>query len=83
VSEKFDVLSKKVNLAVEELRSLRRENQRLKAECEALKSQVALSSGEGRKAQRILAEYDQLKRNHEQAKVRVERALAKINSLSL
>ena len=78
---KLDVLEGKIRKAIEEIQTLRKENERLRSECETLKSQFTLTAGESRKAQRILAEYDQLRRNQEQATVRVERALEKLNTL--
>ena len=68
---------------IEALQSLRRDNERLRSECDTLKSQISLTSGDSRKTQRILAEHDLLKRNQEQAVVRVERALQKLNTLRL
>ena len=77
------VLESKLLKLIEELQRFRRENERLRSECETLKSQIALTSGEGRKAQRGLADYDQMKRTHQQAMVRVERALGKLGALRL
>jgi hypothetical protein len=81
VSSKLDLLESKIHKVVEDLKTLRQENERLKSECETLKSQMALTSGDSRKTQRILADYDQLRRSREQAVVRVERALQKLNTL--
>jgi FtsZ-binding cell division protein ZapB len=81
VTDKLDLLESKIKKVVDELQTLRRENERLKSDCDTLKSQLALTSGESRKVQRILAEYDQMKRSHEQATVRVERALSKLDAL--
>ena len=67
----MEILEGKIRKAVEELQSLRKENTRLRSEHETLKSQFALTAGDSRKAQRILAEYDQLRRSQEQATVRV------------
>lgn len=78
---KIEELEGKIRKVVEELLSLRRETQRLRSENDSLKGHVGLLSTENSKAQRILAEYDQLKRRQEQAVSRVERALATINSL--
>ena len=78
----LELLESKILQAVEELQILRKENERLKSTCETLKSQIALTSGDNRKTQRILAEHEQLRRSHEQATVRVERALQKLNSWS-
>ena len=83
MSNKLDLLESKIHKVAEELQTLRRANERLQSENETLKSQIALTSGDNRKTQRILADYDQMKRTHEQASVRVERALQKLNSLRL
>ena len=77
---KLEQLESKIRKLVEHFQLLRRDNERLRSECETLKSQVALMSGDNRKAQRLIAEYDQLKRNSEQAAVRVERALQKLSA---
>ena len=66
---------------VDELATLRRENRRLNTECESLKSHVTMLTGENNKAQRMMAEYEQLRRKQEQVTVRVERALSSLNSL--
>ena len=81
MTSKLDLLETKIRKAADELQTLRRENERLESECETLKSKIALTSGDNRKTQRILAENDQMKRNQEQAVVRVERALQKLNAL--
>jgi septation ring formation regulator EzrA len=83
VSNTFELLESRIRKTVEELKTLRRENERLKGECETLKSQIALTTGESRKVQRVLADYEQLKRTHELVTGRVERALNKLNALRL
>ena len=83
MTAKLDLLESNIRKAAEELMTLRRDNERLKSENETLKSQIALTSGDNRKTQRILAEYDHLKRNQEQAVSRVERALQKLSALSI
>ena len=83
MSNKLDLLESKIRKAAEELQTLRRDNERLKSECETLKSQIALTHGDSRKTQRILADYDQLRRSREQATVRVERALQKLSALRI
>jgi len=83
VTSKLDLLEGKIQKVVESIQALRKENERLKSECETLKSQIALTGGESRKAQRFLTEYDQMKRTHEQATSRVERALQKLSTLRL
>jgi len=79
----LDILESKVKQAVEELQNLRKDNARLQSECEMLKSQLALTGGENKKAQRILAEYEQMKRTQEQATSRVERALERLSAMRL
>ena len=80
---RLDLLESKIHKLVDELQTLRKENERLKSECETFQSQISLTGGESRKAQRFLADYEQMKRTHEQAKHKVERALQKLNTLSL
>jgi len=78
---KAEELEAKIHKILECLADYRKDNQRLRVECESLKGHVALLSGENSKAQRILAEYDQLKRRQEQVTHRVERALTSLNTL--
>jgi predicted RNase H-like nuclease (RuvC/YqgF family) len=78
---KSEELEAKIHKAVEVLEAFRRENQQLKAECDSLKSHVAMLTNENNKAQRILADYDQLRRKQEQVTHRVERALSSLNAL--
>ncbi len=61
--------------------SLRRENQYLKTERDSLKSQVTMLAGENHKAQRAMADMDQLRKKHDAATHRVERALAALNHM--
>jgi FtsZ-binding cell division protein ZapB len=79
VTSKLDLLVGKIQQAVEQLQILRKENERLKGQCDTLKSQLAQTSGENRKAQQVIAEYDQLKQRHDEATARVERALQKLS----
>ncbi len=67
---------------IERLQALQLENEQLHAECESLKSQLALASDEGRKAQRVLADQDHARRSREQAVLLVERALQRLSTLS-
>jgi hypothetical protein len=83
VTSKLELLEEKIHKVVDELLRLRRDNERLTTECETLKSQIALTTTESRKASRLLSEYDHMKRSHEQAVGRVERALQKLNTLRL
>ena len=83
MSQTLGTLESKVKQAVEELQNLRKDNARLKSECEMLKSQLALTGGENKKAQRVLAEYEHMKRTQEQATVRVERALERLSAMRL
>lgn len=81
MSDLLELLESRIRDAAEELKILRRENDRLKSECEALKAQIAISNGESRKVQKIVAEYEQMKRNRDVVVTRVERALQKLNGL--
>jgi FtsZ-binding cell division protein ZapB len=83
MSDPLNILETKIRKVVDEISALRRENERLKSECATLKSQIDLTTGEDRKVQRVLADYDQMKRSHAQVTVRVERALQKLNTLRM
>jgi predicted RNase H-like nuclease (RuvC/YqgF family) len=79
---KAEVLEGKIRQVVERLGALRKENERLRSECESLKSQVAMLTHENNKAARMVMDYQQLRRAHEQATQRVERALQKLAAIS-
>ena len=83
MTSKLDLLESKIRQAAEELQTLRQDNERLNSECESLKSQIALTHGDSRKTQRILADYEQMKRTQGQATARVERALQKLDQMKL
>ena len=78
---KVEELTERIHRVLEELAHLRKENQKFRTECESLRGHVALVSGENSKAQKILAEYEQLRRRQEQVTHRVERALNTLGSL--
>lgn len=78
---KIEELEAKLKRFVEELLTLRRDNQRLKNEVDSMKSHITLLSTENSKAQRVLAEYDQLRKKQEQVTTRVERALSTLNQM--
>ncbi len=78
---KTDELEAKIRKAAEAIGSLRRENQQLKTECDSLKSHVTMLTSENHKAQRILADYEQLRKKHDQVTHRVERALSSLTAL--
>jgi FtsZ-binding cell division protein ZapB len=78
---KTEELEAKIRRVVHVIATLQRENQQLKTECESLKAHVTMLTTESNKAQRILADYDQLRRRHEQVTHRVERALTGLNAL--
>lgn len=80
--EKEEILESKIRKAVEELITLRREIKRLESECALLKAHVEMLSAENTKAQRVLAEHEQLRRVHNQVTHRVEKALSRLSSLS-
>ena len=61
--------------------ALRRESQQLKTECESLRSHVSMLTSENNKAQRAMADFDQLRKKHDQVTHRVERALTSLNTL--
>ena len=78
---KTEEIEAKIRKVVESIGALRRENQQLKTECDSLQSHVAMLTSENNKAQRILADYDQLRKKHDQVTHRVERALTSLNAL--
>lgn len=78
---KTDELEAKITKAAEAISALRRENQQLKTERDSLKSHVTMLTGENNKAQRILADYEQLRKKHDQVTHRVEHALSSLGNL--
>jgi len=78
---KTEELEGKISKVIEALGTLRRENQQLKTECDSLKSHVSMLTGENHKAQRILADYEQLRKKQEQVTHRVERAISTLNAM--
>jgi len=78
---KIEDLEAKIHAVADRLLQLRQENARLQAECDSLKGHVALLTGENSKAQRVLAEHEQMRRTREQVIHRVERALTTLNGL--
>ena len=78
---KIDELEGKIRKVAEAIAALRRENNQLKTERDALKAHVAMLTSENNKAQRILADNDQLRKKHEQVNYRIERALTSLNGL--
>ena len=78
---KTEEIEAKIRKVAEAITALRRENQQLKIERDSLQSHVSMLTNENHKAQRILADYDQLLKKHEQVTHRVERALTNLNAL--
>lgn len=78
---KIEELEAKIHRVAEVMTTLRHENQQLKTESESLRSHVSMLTGENQKAQRILADYEQLRKKHDQVTHRVERALTSLNAL--
>ena len=78
---KSEELEAKIRKVADTLLTLHRENQQLKTERDSLKSHVSMLTGENHKAQRILADYDQLRKKQEQATHRMERALSTLNAM--
>ena len=78
---KIEELESKIHRVLETFLDLQHENHRLRSECESLKGHLALLTDENAKAQKILAEYEQLRRRQEQVTHRVERALSSLNNL--
>ena len=78
---KIDELEGKIRKVAEAMAAVRRENGQLRTERDSLKSHVAMLTTENNKAQRALADIDQLRKKQEQVTHRVERALTSLNAL--
>ena len=78
---KIEELEEKIKGVAEMVTALRRSNQQLKSECDSLKSHVQMLTSENQKAQRILADNEQLRKKHEQITHKVERALSSLTAL--
>jgi FtsZ-binding cell division protein ZapB len=78
---KIEELEGKIRKVVEAVSALKRENGQLRTERDSLKSHVAMLTTENNKAQRALADNDQLRKKQEQVTHRVERALTSLNAL--
>ena len=78
---KTEELEAKIRKVADTIVHLRKENQQLKVECDSLRSHVSMLSGENHKAQRVLADYEQIRRKHEQVTHKVERALSALSAL--
>lgn len=79
--DKSAELEEKIHRLLELHGRLKRENEHLRSECETLKSHVAMLTTENSKAQRILAEHEDLRHTQAQVTHRVERALEKLTTL--
>ena len=77
----MEEIEAKIRKVTEAIAALRRENKQLKTERDSLQSHVSMLTNENNKAQRILADYDQLRKKHDQVTHRVERALTSLNAL--
>ena len=78
---KIEELEGKIRKVAEAVTALRRDNMQLRTERDSLKSHVAMLTTENNKAQRALADIDQLRKKQEQVSHRVERALTSLNAL--
>ena len=78
---KIEEIEAKIYKVAETITALKRDNLQLKTERDSLQSHVAMLTSENNKAQRILADYAQIRKKHEQVTHRVERALSTLNAL--
>ena len=78
---KIEDLEGKIRKVAEAMTALRRENVQLRTERDSLKAHVGMLTIENNKAQRALADNDQLRKKQEQITHRVERALTSLNAL--
>jgi len=79
--DKIDDIQEKIRKLIEQMGALRTENKKLREDQEATRATVELLSGENQRAQKILADYQQIRKRQEQAAQKVERALNHLNSL--
>jgi len=79
--DKSQLLIEKIQAAAILLIKLQKENQDLQKECANLRMQVTLLTTENSRAQKLMAEHDQLKRIQQSVTNKVERALEKLNQL--
>jgi len=78
---KIEEIEAKIHKVADAMVALRQENQQLKTERDSLQSHVAMLTNENNKAQRVLADYDQLRKKQDQVTHRVERALSTLSAL--
>ncbi len=78
---KTEELEGKIKKVAEVLGTLRKENLHLKTERDSLKSHVSMLTSENHKAQRAMADFEQLRKKHDAVAQRVERALASVNAM--
>ena len=79
--DKIDDIEEKIRKLVDRLKVLRTENRKLREDQEATRATVELLSSENHRAQKILADYQQIRKRQEQAAQKIERALQNLNSL--
>jgi hypothetical protein len=79
--DKIDDIEEKIRRLIDQIKVLRTENRKLKEDQDATRATVELLSSENQRAQKILADYQQIRKRQEQAAQKIERALQNLNSL--
>ena len=77
-----ETIEEKIQQVIKQMAALRQENERLKTECESLKSHVAMLTEDNQKVQRSLAAAEQMRRAQGQASLRIERALQRLQAVT-
>ena len=76
----LEILSVKVKKAAENIKKLRYENMKLKAEIESVNKTLGFYEQERKKYAQKTIEFAQMEKNAEQAMVKIERILKKIDT---
>ena len=79
--DKIDDIQDKIRKLIDQMTALRSENRKLREEHEGTRATVELLSAENHRAQKILADFQHLRKRQEQAAQKIERALQSLNAL--
>ena len=79
--DKIDDIEEKIRKLIDQQKALRTENRKLREDQEATRATVELLSSENQRAQKILSDYQQIRKRQDQAAQKIERALQNLNSL--
>lgn len=78
--DKIDDIQDKIRKLVDQMTALRSENRKLREEHEATRASIELLSAENHRAQKILADFQHVRKRQEQAAQKIERALQSLNA---